>query len=312
MDSVPRTHKLTAALLLALLLVLIPVLFLMLCHSLSLSLSSMPKLEASMESPSLPSAIHNTRNVPNMPVSVAICTLSRSKPSWVTLRQSDPFRFFLRSVSESTRGGAPHLTPRAFDTVFDIALHVGVDDDDPFFVRHGHALALSARRTFGLNLTVYRYPTGTISGLMNRLMQDAADTGAEYLVRLNDDSEITSTDWLPRAVAKLRSFSPTNVGVVGPICMEGNTAILTHDMVHRTHLDVFGTYYPAEMRDWYIDDWISDVYGPLNTARVFRWRVVHHVEGGTRYQPSTGQHKLLGVLVSQGKRRLGACFPGYF
>lgn len=39
-------------------------------------------------------------------------------------------------------------------------------------------------------------------------------------------------------------------------------SILTHDMVHRTHLEIFPTYYPAGLSNWYMDDWITIVYQP--------------------------------------------------
>ena len=44
--------------------------------------------------------------------------------------------------------------------------------------------------------------------------------------------------WAAQAVSALRAHTPPNLGVVGPVCNEGNTRILTHDLVHRTHLQV--------------------------------------------------------------------------
>ena len=44
------------------------------------------------------------------------------------------------------------------------------------------------------------------------------------------------------AVRTLRGYAPPNVGVVGPRCDEGNTKILTHDFVHRSHLEIFAHY----------------------------------------------------------------------
>ena len=94
------------------------------------------------------------------------------------------------------------------------------------------------------------------------MMRAAYNDGAEYMVRINDDSEFVTSDWVSKAVANLASYDPPNVGMVGPNCREGNTAIMTHDMVHRTHLDIFEHYYPDVFSAWWIDDWISKVYGP--------------------------------------------------
>ncbi len=227
---------------------------------------------------------------------VAVCTLSRSTQSWKNFKQSDLYRFFLKSVYETTR--------ESF-RIYDIALHVGVNDNDHFFVNRTDEAMLVAAHEFGMNLTFYKYKMTEPDTLpMNSLMQDAANTGAHYLVRLNDDTEIMTKGWIPYAVAKLRSFSPPNIGVVGPICKQGNTRILTHDMVHRKHLDIFGSYYPKILKNWYIDDWISTVYGPSRTSKLMNWVVIHHVEGGTRYKPTTLQHKLLKPLIVQGEQRI--------
>ncbi len=44
----------------------------------------------------------------------------------------------------------------------------------------------------------------------------------------------------------------------GPKCQQGNDKILTHDFVHRLHLEIFDmNYYPPELVDWWMDDWIS-------------------------------------------------------
>ena len=67
---------------------------------------------------------------------------------------------------------------------------------------------------------------------------------------------------------QLAKFSPPNVGVVGPTCKEGNSRILTHDFVHKTHLHIFGVHYPPVLMDWWMDDWISHVYPATNANKV--------------------------------------------
>ena len=66
----------------------------------------------------------------------------------------------------------------------------------------------------------------------------AYEDGSDYMYRVNDDTQF-SGPWLHDAVRVLSSFSPPNVGMVGPLCAEGNTLIMTHDFVHRTHLEIF-------------------------------------------------------------------------
>jgi hypothetical protein len=98
------------------------------------------------------------------------------------------------------------------------------------------------------------------------MMGAAFDDGADYLYRVNDDTEFTGA-WADSAVTQLRAMDPPNVGVVGPLCEEGNKHIMTHDFVHRTHLLIFQLYYPSTLKDWWMDDWISFVYGQSRTRQ---------------------------------------------
>ena len=120
--------------------------------------------------------------------------------------------------------------------------------------------------------------------VMNFMMAATHADGADFMYRINDDTEFISP-WAWSAIATLRGFSPPLLGVVGPICLEGKTSILTHDFVHRQHLDIFKTYYPAVFTDWWLDDWISMVYGARRTHKG-PFQVTHH----WRHQDGKGHH----------------------
>jgi len=113
--------------------------------------------------------------------------------------------------------------------------------------------------------------------MFNFLSASALQDGADYVYRVNDDTEFR-TLWASSYVLQLATFNPPNVGVVGPTCKEGNYRILTHDFVHKTHAYIFSTHYPPVLMDWWMDDWISTVYSSENTRRLSRVLVVHHLE----------------------------------
>ena len=150
----------------------------------------------------------------------------------------------------------------------------------------------------------------------NFMMAAAAEDGADYLYRINDDTQFVDV-WLPVALHTLRTFDPPNVGVVGPTCREGNTKILTHDLVHRTHLAIFEHYYPPVLSDWWMDDWITRVYSASTLASslgVDRQRmsrapflVRHRVDiHGTRYQVDHSHETALVGELAIGLRTLGS------
>ena len=230
--------------------------------------------------------------------SIAICALSKSKPSWKYVHDSCVYKLFLKGIYQTT----------SMQTEYNIGVHIGVDTDDAFWSKKDNyeALILASARDFNLKLTVHHYVKKQPNHLpMYELMRDAARTGAEYLVRLNDDTEIKSMSWLPLAVHRLSTYDPPFVGVVGPVCREGKTSILTHDMVHRTHLEIFDTYYPPNFHNWYVDDWISAVYGPERTTKIPDWVVPHHVSD-PRYSPIMVSKKVLDEQIEEGKKRIQA------
>mmetsp|Transcript_15732 Transcript_15732/g.23650 ORF Transcript_15732/g.23650 Transcript_15732/m.23650 type:complete len:493 (-) Transcript_15732:271-1749(-) len=116
------------------------------------------------------------------------------------------------------------------------------------------------------------------------MARTAYDMGAEFLYRVNDDVEFRENWSKAFAGALMRLSKP--YGVVGPFVRGKDNRILTVDFVHRLHLEVFGmNYYPPELTDWWMDDWITNVYGRRRTFRARSITVVHHtVAHGQRYQ----------------------------
>ena len=53
-----------------------------------------------------------------------------------------------------------------------------------------------------------------------------------------------------------------NIGLTGPT--NNNQRILTQSFVSRTHMEIFGWYFPEEIKNWCCDDWYNFVYQPDN------------------------------------------------
>lgn len=126
--------------------------------------------------------------------------------------------------------------------------------------------------------------TGHPAWAQNDAMMEAYLDGAEYFYRVNDDSRMQSSGWTQVFVDRLAAYEPPNVGVVGPKHSGGNELILTYDFVHRTHVDVFGFYYPRVFTDWYADDWITKVYLPDHSTKIRTILLVHTMKLGQRYK----------------------------
>lgn len=187
---------------------------------------------------------------------------------------------------------------------FQYKLFVGIDDDDNFWSNRLNQEKLRIEAKGQLELLFHSFPQPKAGHRipLNEICKEAYEDGADYIVRINDDTEFVTPYWSSLGVKRLGSFNPPNVGVVGPTCHQGNLEILTHDMVHRTHMDIFESYYPKEFKNWYVDDWITLVYGKERTRMLGKWEVKHHIGyHGTRYEAHTPD---LDGAVESGKRTL--------
>lgn len=127
---------------------------------------------------------------------------------------------------------------------------------------------------------------------------------ADYFYRINDDTELM-VNWASKFVGGLHAIG-SPYGVIGPYCSQGNDKILTHDFTHRLHMDIFEmNYYPPELTDWWMDDWISLVYGQQRTFRAYSVPVMHHTGShGTRYNVDRENEKKLVGLVENGRKQI--------
>ncbi|XP_053379658.1 uncharacterized protein LOC128548541 isoform X2 [Mercenaria mercenaria] len=145
----------------------------------------------------------------------------------------------------------------------------------------------------------------TFTKTVNAIARVAYEDGMDYFVRINDDSSMETQNWTSKGISILQNYTPPNIGVVGPTCHEGNTGILTHDMVHRSHLEIFDFYYPPYFDNWWADDWITKVYSPERSTKLPSWVVKHHLSShGTRYKVDFKKHIRLNKTLTFDQERL--------
>jgi hypothetical protein len=190
----------------------------------------------------------------------------------------------------------PQMT-HVLDEGFEYWFYLAHDEGDPFFSSADHQKEVSQWMVKHVEkpsklrgITVKHTQLSFVNELkkpgpvFNFMMRSLYEDGADYMYRVNDDS-MTKTAFAKPMVEALLAMDPPNIGVVGPSHTGGNTQILTHDFVHRSHLDIFGLYYPTRFRSWYMDDWITFVYGESKTRKLGGVRVKHATDThGTRYE----------------------------
>ena len=240
---------------------------------------------------------HRTLSIvsPFKRISVGVVVPTKSQSHWTSLDDTSLARILLPSLRESISDAEKRM--------LQVAVYIVFDFGDPFWEQESLRESLRTNTDWLLIHYVAVRKTGRIP--FNEGCRIAFQQGADYIVRVNDDTGFHGQSWISVAIKTLQGYRPHGLGVVGPVCEEGNTEILTHDMVHRTHLQIFEDYYPREFDNWWLDDWISSVYGESHTTRLQEWVVTHHVNmHGQRYVENLTQKLMLPEILIRSKQKI--------
>jgi hypothetical protein len=142
-------------------------------------------------------------------------------------------------------------------------IYLGIDDDDAFFIEHADRL-----REAGFTVAILSGCQNAPAQAWNRLFELSVKDGHDYFFQIGDDVILQSRKWTERFVKVLQANG--NKGVTGP-CYPANfwgrkrgggEMVIENTFVHRTHHDIFGTYFPSEIPNWHCDEWMTRVYEP--------------------------------------------------
>jgi hypothetical protein len=229
---------------------------------------------------------------------VAILICSKSQRWWRNVSDTNLYTTLIPSLKRT-------INPQEVQQ-YSIEVYIAHDSTDLFFIKSVNREAIATICNFTVTfISVEKRVRNKIP--FNAIARVAHDLGSDFFVRINDDSEFITSAWISKGVMALKGLNPNFLGVVGPYCPDGNTKILTHDMVHRTHLDIFGEYYPDIFDNFFVDDWISSVYGTNRTVRIASWVVRHHIKRhGTRYKVRKRKFFYLNSSITQGREKINS------
>ena len=132
---------------------------------------------------------------------------------------------------------------------------IGIDHDDPFYRVNENRLFFEDK--FQVEFFVSRAEKGHVTKIWNELAHKAINENCEYLFQCGDDITFHRPGWLEECQKNLKSTN--NFGMTGPLTNQ-NSYIITQCFVHKTHYDIFGYFFPEEIKNWFCDDWINEIY----------------------------------------------------
>ncbi len=217
----------------------------------------------------------------NLTIGIIVPVCSR-KRNYENVLDTDFFRLLVNSFSKTYDKSGK----------YNYNFYLGYDNDDLFFINNKERMKTEFDRIFenkiGFNMIEMINLQGKVGEIWSRLA-DVSSKECDYLYQIGDDIEIISSDWENVFISEL--LKNDNIGVTGPNDIN-NPRLLTQSFVHTTHLKIFTDYYPKEIENWYIDDWITAVYRPSKIRHI----MVRNSGGDPRYNIVNDKNNFLGVL----------------
>nr|QDY51822.1 hypothetical protein 1_207 [Mimiviridae sp. ChoanoV1] len=200
-----------------------------------------------------------------------IIPITSNKRNYKDIQDIDFYKIFINSLKDK------------LNEKYIYEFYLGYDNDDNFYINneikvinHFQKLNLINSKIKLLKINNKKSKLGELWSILAKEAYDNCD----YIYQVGDDIKILTSGWEDIFINKLKKNN--NIGVVGPTDIN-NKKILTQSFVHKTHIDIFGDYFPKQIKNWYIDDWITEVYKP-NYSYQINNIYVKNSGGGPRYK----------------------------
>ena len=155
-------------------------------------------------------------------------------------------------------------------------IYTVVDDDDKIYSNFEEKNKLKKYLSTVKNLDIKflssnGIPKGHVTLMWNRAFKHAYDEKCDYFFQCGDDIKFINKNWVNSSIQLLKKHN--NIGLTGPLDYirwksnvnsrpGGKRFIQTQSFVSRKHMDLFQYYFPPEIKNWYCDDWMTNIYYP--------------------------------------------------
>jgi len=122
---------------------------------------------------------------------------------------------------------------------------------------------------------------GHLTKMWNILFSRAFDDGCDYFYQCGDDIVFSGNGWLEESISYLEKNK--GYGVSGPAYKSYKKILLTQSLVSRVHMEVFSSYFPEKIINWFCDDWITNVYKRMGGLYVLPNHFLENTGGVPKY-----------------------------
>ena len=190
-----------------------------------------------------------------MKVALLIPSTSKGR-DWKTFQESYLFKHTIKTFL---------LT---YNKEHEYKFFIGIDENDPIYDNEEVKTQIQRFVSIMKNVEIEfiymtNIPKGHLTVMWNKLYDEALGQNYEYFFQCGDDVEFLEYQFIDKFVDCLRKNN--NIGVTGYYQFnDSKYPLLTQTFVSKKHMDIFGFYFPEQLKNWYCDDWINQVYKKTN------------------------------------------------
>jgi hypothetical protein len=159
---------------------------------------------------------------------------------------------------------------RTKESQYEYVFYIGMDDDDLFYQQHKSYFISQ-----GFHIVDLKGCQHAPAWAWNQLYAEAVkDISIDYFYQLADDVELVTEGWTSKLIQEINVFN--GFGLVGPIDVinyqqrvnGGSPLILENVFITRKHYDTFGFLFHPEVKNWYCDQLLTDIYRESNKVKI--------------------------------------------
>jgi hypothetical protein len=247
----------------------------------------------------------------NTHIGILIPSTTCNRP-WTTLEETTLFSTFIPSFFST------------YCNKYKYTIYLVIDDDDPILTTTNSREQLDKYVSIMNNSTIKFISAkdiqkGWVTHMWNRAFKQAYDDGCDYFFQSGDDIEFRSNGWVSDSIKQLKRHH--DIGLTGPLDYGrmhygskesqpgGDRFIQTQSFVSRKHMEIFGFYFPEEIKNWFCDDWMTKVYYSKYFYQINHF--ASNIGGAPRYEvigeimnPEDPTFKACNRLIIEGQKIL--------
>ena len=137
---------------------------------------------------------------------------------------------------------------------------IGFDDNDNFYCNNKNNLIELLPSNF--HIEYINNDEKSYVCIVNKLAHIAINNyNAEYLYLIADDLIFYKFDYINIFIKYLNENNNIGLGWTDDVLIK---RICTHPFVNKKHVQILGYFYPKEIKNWFCDDWITNLYKKIN------------------------------------------------